>query len=117
MSHQKSIRRFGRTREQRVALMRSLTRALVKNEKIMTTQAKAKSLRPYMERLITMAEKDNLATRRLLLRRLGNDKETTSKLIQKIAPRYKDRAGGYTRITKIFTNTHESRPQAVIEFV
>lgn len=92
-------RGFNRPRNQYRALMRSLARSLILEERISTTEAKAKELRPFVERLITYAKKNTLASRRLAKARLGDD-ATVKKLFDSIGPRYADRAGGYTRIVK-----------------
>jgi large subunit ribosomal protein L17 len=80
-------------------LKRSLARSLILHERISTTEAKAKELRPFIERLVTHAKKDTVASRRLVMTRLGSQ-EATKKLFATIAPRYKERRGGYTRIIK-----------------
>ena len=95
--------------------MRSLARALIVNEKIHTTEAKAKALRPYIEKIVTKGRKSDLATRRSLLSVFYNDNEIVSKIITEISPRYKDRPGGYTRIVKTFSP--KERRTAIIEFV
>ena len=117
MSYHKKQRKFGRKKSQRDELMRSLARSIILHEKIKTTEAKAKSLRPYVEKMITISRKDDLATRRLLLSRFKNDEEVVKKLIDSIGPRYKDRNGGYTRITKVEPRPGSGRSVAVIEFV
>jgi len=117
MKHHKKQRKFGRVRKVRTALMRSLARALILNGKITTTIAKAKEMRPYVEKLITIAKKDTVASRRLVAARLGNDMESTKKLHDEIAPKYKERAGGYTRITKLGVFEDSKRDKAVIELV
>ena len=99
MAYTKKARVFGRPRNQRRALMRSLARSLVLEERISTTEAKAKELRPFIERLITHAKKNTLASRRLVQARIG-DAVATKKLFDTIAPRYATRAGGYTRVVK-----------------
>ncbi len=115
MRHHNSKRKFGREKNQRVALMKSLAYALVTTEKIKTTEAKAKELRPFIEKLITLGKKENLATRRLLESRVGM--RGAKKIALTLSPRYKERAGGYTRITKMVRRTSDGAPQAVIEFV
>src|SRR5262245_28206527 len=100
MRHRKRGRKLGRSSTHRLALMRNLTRNLIEHETIITTVAKAKELRPFVEKLITKAKTGTLADRRLVLSRLGNDKETTKKLFDTIGPRFKERPGGYTRILK-----------------
>ena len=117
MKHHKSQRKFGRVRKVRTALLRSLVRNLVLHERIETTIAKARELRPHVEKLITVAQKDTLASRRLITARLGNDTEVSKKLHEVLAPRYKERPGGYTRISKLGTFEDAKRDKAIIEFV
>ncbi len=90
---------FHRKAGQRRALIKSLARSLVLEERISTTEAKAKALRPFVERLVTYAKKNTLASRRLAQTRLG-DKEAVKKLFDSIGPRYTKRDGGYTRVVK-----------------
>lgn len=97
--------------------MRGLAVSLIRDEKIMTTEAKAKSLRPYVEKLVTKARVGDLAARRLITSKLGQQPETAKKLIEEIAPKFKDRQGGYTRITKLEPRKSDGSPMAVIEFV
>jgi large subunit ribosomal protein L17 len=140
MRHRKAGRRLGRNASHRLALFRNLTLALIRHERIITTVAKAKEVRPFIERLITIARKDTLHARRLVLARLGppskaevrpidaeaykdkppepDETHVIVKLFKEIAPRYKDRPGGYLRILK----RHERRlgdagPTAFLEFV
>ncbi len=97
--------------------MKSLARSLVLEERISTTEAKAKSLRPFVERLVTYAKKDTLASRRLTKSRLGDD-EAVKKLFESIGPRYAERAGGYTRIVKrTLRGSNDARKLAYIAFV
>ena len=117
MRHHTSKRILGRERNQRTALLRSLARSLVLHERIETTSAKAKELRPFIERLITKSKDDTLASRRLVSERLGGEKTASEKLFKTIAPRYKDRAGGYTRILKTESRSNDGRETAYIEFV
>lgn len=117
MKHHKSQRKFGRVRKVRTSLLRGLVRSLVLHERIETTIAKARELRPQVEKLITVAKKDTLASRRLITSRLGNDAETSKKLHEVIAPRYKERPGGYTRISKLGTFEDVMRDKAIIELV
>jgi large subunit ribosomal protein L17 len=100
MRHRKRGRILGRNSTHRLAMMRNLTRNLIEHETIITTVAKAKELRPFVEKLITKARSGTLADRRLVLARLGNDKETTKKLFDTVGPRFKERPGGYIRILK-----------------
>jgi large subunit ribosomal protein L17 len=99
MRHLKRGRKLGRNSEHRRALMRNLACALFEHERIITTVEKAKEARPFVEKLITLAKKDTLHARRLVLSRLAN-KEMTAKLFKEIAPRFADRPGGYTRVLK-----------------
>jgi len=117
MKHHKKGRKFGRVKKVRVALMRSLARALVLNGKIETTVAKAKELRPFIEKMITISKKDSVSSRRLVESRMGNDKEVSKKLHEEIAPKYKERSGGYTRVIKLGSKADTSNDKAVIEFV
>ena len=99
----------------RKALMRSLLRALVMKEKIQTTEPKAKELRPQMEKLITRAKRNTLASRRLVSARL--DRESAKKIFSVFAPRYEKRPGGYTRIIKLPPRGSDRAKMAIIEFV
>lgn len=118
MRHHNVNRKFGREKGQREALLRSLARELIIREKIQTTAAKAKEIRPVVEKLITRAKNPTLSNRRILLSALGSEDNTpVNKLLDTLAPRFKDRAGGYTRITKIGQRGSDAAPQAVIEFV
>jgi large subunit ribosomal protein L17 len=97
--------------------MRSLARSLVLEERISTTEAKAKALRPFIERLVTYAKKDTLASRRLTKRCLGDD-AAVKKLFGTIGPRYTTRAGGYTRVVKrTVRGASDARKLAYIAFV
>lgn len=116
MNHHKKGRTFNRTKRQRVALMRGLARSLVLENAITTTEAKAKELRPYVEKLITASKKDSLASRRLIASRLG-DAEATKKLHVEYAKRFASRAGGYTRVTKLGRIGNRVAEMARIEFL
>src|SRR2546430_6707535 len=104
MRHLRAGRKLGRNATHRIALMRNLSRALIEHERIITTLEKAKECRRFIEKLVTMARKGTLHARRLVLARL-RDKDATAKLFKEIAPRFKDRPGGYTRVIK----RHERR--------
>jgi len=104
MRHLRAGRKLGRNASHRVALMRNLSRALIEHGRIITTVEKAKSLRPFVEKLITLAKKNTLHSRRLALARLP-DRDIIAKLFDEIGPRFRDRPGGYTRIVK----RHERR--------
>ena len=97
-------------------MMRNLATSLILYEKIKTTKAKAQALRPMVERLVTVAKKNDLTTRRRLLSVLY-DKKAVSKALEVIGPRYRDRQGGYTRITKIGPRQGDGADVAQIEFV
>jgi large subunit ribosomal protein L17 len=95
--------------------MKSLAHSLALKGKIRTTEAKAKELRPFMEKLVTLGKRETLASRRLLVSRVGA--LAAKKIATDLAPAYKDRAGGYTRITKMVQRKSDGAPQAIIEFV
>lgn len=117
MAYTKKAQTFHRKSGQRRALLKSLARSLVLEERISTTEAKAKALRPLMERLVTYGKKNTLANRRLTKSRLGDD-AAVKKLFDSIAPRYADRAGGYTRIVKrSVRGKSDARKLAYISFV
>jgi large subunit ribosomal protein L17 len=104
MRHLKAGRKLGRNASHRLALKRNLARALFEHERIITTLEKAKEVRPFVEKLITLAKKGTLHHRRLALARLP-DRDIVAKLFSEIGPRFQDRPGGYTRIIK----RHERR--------
>ena len=117
MKHHKKNRKFGRERNQRLALLRSLLRALIKEESIQTTEARAKELRPLIERLVTKGKTDTPASRRLVAARLGGAPRETKKLFETIATKFKSRSGGYTRIIKVHRTSSDARKEARISFV
>lgn len=117
MRHHDKQRSFGRVKKVRTGLMRSLARALVLHGSIVTTVAKAKEIRPYVEKLVTVSKKDTVASKRIVAARLGNDMEVSFKLHSEIAPRYMERSGGYTRITKLGRVGAAVMESARIEFV
>ena len=116
MRHHSNIRKFGREKNQRHALMQSLARNLIRDSRIRTTTAKAKELRPFVEKLVTKAKAGTVASRRLIRSRL-HDTAETKKLVDIIAPRYKDRHGGYTRIIRLANRELDGSPMSLIEFV
>lgn len=117
MAHTKKFRTFSRPRNQRKALIRSLARSLVIHEHISTTEAKAKELRPFVERLVTYGKRGTLASRRLAITALG-DVPAVKKVFDTIAPRYADRKGGYTRVVKrTKRGATDARKLAYIAFV
>src|SRR5438270_5741772 len=99
MRHLKAGRKLNRNASHRLALMRNLSCALIEHERIITTVAKAKALRPFIEKLITLAKKGTLHARRLAVARLHN-KDAVAKLFKEIAPRFAERPGGYTRVIR-----------------
>ena len=99
MRHLKAGRKLNRNASHRAALLRNLARALFEHGRIITTVAKAKETRPFVEKLITLAKKGTLHARRLAIARL-HDKESVAKLFKEIGPRFADRPGGYTRIIR-----------------
>jgi len=117
MRHHKKGRSFGRSHDQRVALMRGLVKSLITHERIATTTAKAKELRPIVEKIISISRKDTVANRRLVAAKLGNDDEIVKKLFASVGPRYTDRAGGYTRIVKRAPDATTARDNAYIALV
>ena len=116
MKHHVKNRKFGRKTDERKAFMRSLARALILNEKIKTTEARAKELRPFIEKLITKGLEGTLSSRRMIISRLGSV-EGVKKLCDDISPRYKERSGGYTRIVKLPARPGDASKMAVIEFI
>ena len=116
MRHHSNVRKFGREKTQRHALMRSLARNLIRDSRIRTTLAKAKELRPFVEKLVTRAKVGTIAARRLVVSRIQGAPET-KKLFDTIAPKYKDRKGGYTRIMRVPNRDLDGSPMALIEFV
>ncbi len=116
MRHHNTVRKFGRTTDARRALLRSLAEGLIKQGKIQTTTAKARALRPFVEKLITKARLGTLAAHRSIISTLGTEARA-KKLFDEVAPKYKDRAGGYTRITKLPSRPTDGSPMAIIELV
>jgi len=116
MRHRKSGRKLNRTASHRKAMFMNLSQALIKHEQIVTTLPKAKDLAPIVEKLITLAKKGGLANRRLAIARL-QDETLVKKMFDELADRYKDRAGGYTRVLKAGFRHGDNAPMAVIELV
>lgn len=116
MRHRKSGRHFNRPSDQRKAMFKSLSCALIENELIKTTVPKAKELRRVVEPLITLSKNDTVANRRLAFARL-RDKDAVSKLFNDIGPRVGSRPGGYTRILKCGYRAGDSAPMAYMELV
>lgn len=116
MRHRVGGRKLQRTSAHRIALFRNMSAALIKHEQITTTVAKAKELRPYIEKLVTLGKKGGLSNRRLAHARLLDDAQLV-KLFDVLAKRYADRNGGYTRIIKAGIRASDASPMAIIEFV
>lgn len=116
MRHANDYRKLGRTSSHRKALLKNLSISLIKYEKIETGIMKAKELQSYIEKLVTQARVGDSNTHRLVFAKL-QDKMATKKLINEIAPRYKDRNGGYTAIYRTIVRRGDASQQAIIEFV
>jgi len=116
MRHKKVGRKFGREIGPRKALIRSLADSLVLYEKIKTTEAKAKELRPYIEKLVTTASKGDLTARRRLISKLMTP-NAVKKMLEVYGPKYKERKGGYTRVVKLPPRAGDGARMAQIEFV
>lgn len=116
MRHRVAGRKFGRNTGQRRALFKGLAISLILNERITTTEAKAKTIRPVVEKLVTMARDDSQHHRRLVMSRLG-DEIATAKLFEVLGPRFEDQPGGYTRIYKVGQRKGDAAHMAMIEFV
>ncbi len=117
MKHATTKRKLSRTRRGRTALLRGLAADLIVKGKIKTTEAKAKELQPFAERLVTYGKKSTVASRRMAASVLGEPRdEVIKKLFEDIAPKYKERSGGYTRVIKM-GRTLAGRDEAVIELV
>lgn len=115
MRHHNANRKFGRPARQRKALLRSLARSLVVSERITTTEAKAKELRPFVEKLVTKGKSGSLAHRRFIAGEIGP--RAGKKMVETIGTRYDKRTGGYTRIVKLAPRKSDGSPMAIIEFV
>jgi len=116
MRHRKTGRKLGRNTSHRKAMMRNMVTSLFDCEKITTTDARAKELRKMAEKLITMARRGDLHSRRLIME-VVRDKKTVAKLVDTIAPRYADRPGGYTRIIKLGHRAGDNAALSIIELV
>ena len=116
MRHNIKNKKLNRTSSHRKALLMNLSNSLIKHEQITTTLIKAKELRPFVEKILTMGKKADLMSRRRVVSTL-QDKKMTKKIFDILAPRYKDRNGGYTRIIKLGNRFGDNAPTAVIEFV
>jgi large subunit ribosomal protein L17 len=117
MRHQRNRNKLSRDSAHRKALLSNLSREVIDHERIRTTHAKAKALRPEVEKLITLAKRGDLHARRQAMAALGQDKFVVYKLFEEIAPRYADRPGGYTRILKLGPRPSDATEMAMIELV
>jgi len=117
MRHGKQRHKLSRDSAHRKALLRNLSRELIEHERIKTSQAKAKAVKPEVEKLITLAKGGSLHARRQALSTLGQDRFLVHKLFEEIGPRYAERPGGYTRIVKLGPRQGDAAPMAYIELV
>ncbi len=116
MYHGRAKRRFNRTAEHRKAMFANMSQALIKHEQIVTTLPKAKDLRPVVEKLVTLGKRGDLHARRQAIAQI-KDVALVRKLFDVLAPRYKERNGGYCRVLKAGFRYGDNAPMAVIEFV
>ena len=117
MRHQKTRNKLSRDSAHRKALFMNLSREVFNHERIKTTEAKAKAVKPEVEKLITLAKRGDQHARRQAMARLGQDKFVVYKLFEEIAPRYADRNGGYTRILKLGPRKSDATEMVYIELV
>ncbi len=117
MRHRKTRHKLSRDAAHRRSLLRNLCREVIEHERIKTSQAKAKAVKPEVEKLITLAKRGDLHARRQALSALGQDKFVVYKLFEEVAPRYAERPGGYTRILKLGPRRSDSTEMVFIELV
>ena len=117
MRHRRDRNKLSRSASHRKALFMNLAREVVEHERVQTTEAKAKAVKPELERLITLAKKGDGHSRRLAMARLGQDKFVVYKLFEEIGPRYADREGGYTRILKLGPRKSDATEMVFLELV
>ncbi|MCX6386691.1 MAG: 50S ribosomal protein L17 [Solirubrobacterales bacterium] len=117
MRHQKTRHKLSRDTAHRKALLRNLCKELIDHERIKTSEAKAKAVKPEVEKLITLAKRGDLHARRQALTALGQDKFIVYKLFEEVAPRYTERPGGYTRILKLGPRRSDSTEMVYLELV
>jgi large subunit ribosomal protein L17 len=117
MRHQRKRHKLSRTASHRKALLRNLMKEVIDHERIQTTEAKAKAVKPEVEKLITLAKRGDLHARRQALSALGQDKFVVYKLFEEVAPRYADRPGGYTRILKLGPRRSDATEMVLLELV
>ncbi|MBU6165621.1 MAG: 50S ribosomal protein L17 [Alphaproteobacteria bacterium] len=116
MRHGVAHRKLGRTSAHRIAMLKNMSASLIKHEQITTTLPKAKELRPYIEKLVTLAKHGGLSNRRLAMARMG-DEAQLAKLFDVLADRYATRQGGYVRVLKAGIRRSDATPMAIVEFV
>ncbi|MDY6820501.1 MAG: 50S ribosomal protein L17 [Deferribacterota bacterium] len=116
MRHHRKVKYLGRDTDHRYAMLRNLSVSLIENGYVKTTVERAKALRSFIEPLITFGKRGDLSSRRLVLKRLPS-KKAVGKLFEKVAPIYKERNGGYTRIVKLSERKGDNAPLALIELV
>lgn len=117
MRHRKDRKKLSRSPSHRKALFMNLAREVIDHERIKTTEAKAKAVKPQVDRLITLAKRGDMHARRQAMARLGQDKFVVYKLFEEIAPRYAERDGGYTRILKLGPRHSDSTEMVFLELV
>ena len=117
MRHQRTRNKLSRSASHRKALFMNLSREVFNHERIKTTEAKAKAVRPEVEKLITLAKRGDLHSRRQAMAALGQDKFVVYKLFEEIAPRYAERDGGYTRILKLGPRHSDATEMVYLELV
>jgi large subunit ribosomal protein L17 len=117
MRHRRIRHKLSRSASHRKALLRNLSRQLIQHERIKTSQAKAKAVKPEVEKLITLAKRGDLHARRQALSALGQDKFVVHKLFVEVGPRYAERPGGYTRIVKLGPRRSDSTEMVLLELV
>ena len=117
MRHQKTKNKLSRDSAHRKSLLMNLSKEIIEHERVKTTEAKAKAVKPEIEKLITLAKRADLHARRQALSALAQDKFAVYKLFEEIAPRYSERAGGYTRILKLGPRRSDSSEMVLLELV
>ena len=117
MRHQRTRHQLSRSASHRRSLLRNLAKEVIDHERIKTTEAKAKAVKPEVEKLITLAKRGDLHARREALSALGQDKFVVYKLFEEIAPRYSERPGGYTRILKLGPRSSDATETVYLELV
>ena len=112
-----AYRKLGRDNKHRRSMLATLTKQLIENERIVTTETRAKEVRKCFDKMVTYGKKGTLVSRRLALAFLHNDEKCVNKVFNELAPRYKDRNGGYTRIIKMTERKGDSALEVILELV